>query len=531
MKLITLIIALLMSVNVFSQKPEQKTIRMCLDSIVSPALYKESFSYDKRGNVTMQTRYNWKNNAWLGNYKDECAYDENDSLVLRTSYSWDNTKNDWEKSSKTEYAFYKNENQKQETNYNWDAVKNEWMPNNMTVCGYDANGNMIWFTIASWNAIKNDWEITSKSKYVYDKNGNVILYSNDLYKEKTDYAYDTNENITIKTRYYWGSNDWHPYEKTDYTYNNYGYLILEIRYPWEGEKEDWREYGSEKVNYARDNNGNITSKKNYSWDAAKSDWKGIDKNEYTYDVNVNTILLISYTWDAAKSDWQERSKEETAYNSKGNKTLDASYSWVNNDWRGSRKVEHYYDNNLNMTFEKSYNWDTLKNDWIVSSISECIVDESYSIEELALPYQLDVYYEWLFSNFNNMLVETKHYEMKNNNMEYTGSRKYYYSQVFVGIVETHCNASLRVYPNPAKNQLTIDCRDVINHVSTVEIYDVVGQLMQSAPMTSPNPSKGGELAPSLLERAGGEAIIDISHLPAGMYFLRVGNKTARFVKE
>ena len=80
----------------------------------------------------------------------------------------------------------------------------------------------------------------------------------------------------------------------------------------------------------------------------------------------------------------------------------------------------------------------------------------------------------------------------------------------VGIVKTHCNASLRVYPNPAKGQLTIDCRDVINHVSTVEIYNVVGQLMQSAPMTSPNPSKtsaplsfqGGEYFPPSGELKG-----------------------------
>ena len=49
--------------------------------------------------------------------------------------------------------------------------------------------------------------------------------------------------------------------------------------------------------------------------------------------------------------------------------------------------------------------------------------------------------------------------------------------------------------------------------------------------TSPNPSKGGELASSLLERAGGEVVIDIPHLPNGMYFLKIGNKTARFVKE
>ena len=98
----------------------------------------------------------------------------------------------------------------------------------------------------------------------------------------------------------------------------------------------------------------------------------------------------------------------------------------------------------------------------------------------------------------------------------------------VGIAEGQVsNQPVQVYPNPTTGKLTIECRDVINHVSTVEIYSVVGQCVY----TSPNPSKGGELAPSLLERAGGEVVLDISHLPAGMYFLKIGNRTARFVKE
>jgi hypothetical protein len=73
----------------------------------------------------------------------------------------------------------------------------------------------------------------------------------------------------------------------------------------------------------------------------------------------------------------------------------------------------------------------------------------------------------------------------------------------------------------------------------VEIYSVVGQLVQ----TSPNPSKGGEQspfeggrgmsekAPSPLERAGGEVIIDISHLAKGLYFLKINNQVIKFIKE
>jgi len=62
--------------------------------------------------------------------------------------------------------------------------------------------------------------------------------------------------------------------------------------------------------------------------------------------------------------------------------------------------------------------------------------------------------------------------------------------------------------------------------SVIEIYNVVGQKLLSAPFNSP---KGGKL-PSF-GGAGGGLTIDVSHLAKGMYFLKIGNQVVRFVKE
>ena len=85
----------------------------------------------------------------------------------------------------------------------------------------------------------------------------------------------------------------------------------------------------------------------------------------------------------------------------------------------------------------------------------------------------------------------------------------------VGIVETDNYPSLRVYPNPANNQLTITCKDAACHVPTVAIYNVVGQMVGVYGLRPENT----------------ETTIDISNLAKGMYYLRIGEKTARFVKE
>ena len=118
----------------------------------------------------------------------------------------------------------------------------------------------------------------------------------------------------------------------------------------------------------------------------------------------------------------------------------------------------------------------------------------------------------------------------------------------LAVKEPFIASTFSIYPNPTKNELRISLPSPSEggaYEAYIQIYSVVGQCIY----TSPNPSKTsaplsfqggehtipnffeGEKAPSLLDRAGGEVVIDISHLATGMYYLKIGNKTARFIKE
>jgi hypothetical protein len=210
------------------------------------------------------------------------------------------------------------------------------------------------------------------------------------------------------------------------------------------------------------------------------------------------------------------------------------YSWDNgiSDWVKSQKYEYTYDSKGNQTEYIWYNWDNGISDWVKYQKSEYTYNLSYSKEDLVLP----IAYATNALFLGNMLTGQTNYSWADTGWVRGNVSTYYWSGREIdetGIVETHCNASLRVYPNPTNYELRITNYETgfgasqLKEGEVVEIYSVVGQLVQ----TSPNPSKRGELAPSLLERAGGEVVIDISHLPAGMYFLKIVNKTARFVKE
>ena len=78
-------------------------------------------------------------------------------------------------------------------------------------------------------------------------------------------------------------------------------------------------------------------------------------------------------------------------------------------------------------------------------------------------------------------------------------------------VETGRASSLQVFPNPATDQLHIVHQ--LQSGEVVEIFDMNGQRVFAAPIT------------------GYQTTIDVSHLPNGIYIVRIGNNTVRIIKQ
>ena len=76
-------------------------------------------------------------------------------------------------------------------------------------------------------------------------------------------------------------------------------------------------------------------------------------------------------------------------------------------------------------------------------------------------------------------------------------------------------SQLMIYPNPANNELRITIGGEYHSPIQYSIYSVVGQVVMVGAYPCGRP----------------EMTIDVSHLSAGMYYLKIDGKTARFVKE
>ena len=97
----------------------------------------------------------------------------------------------------------------------------------------------------------------------------------------------------------------------------------------------------------------------------------------------------------------------------------------------------------------------------------------------------------------------------------------------VNIVETRLIASVQAYPNPTKGEFWVSGFEVSGfelQVTSYEIFDVMGKKLLTSPLSLTSP-EGGSL-PSFGGVGGG----NIAHLPNGIYFLKIGNKTAKIIK-
>ena len=93
----------------------------------------------------------------------------------------------------------------------------------------------------------------------------------------------------------------------------------------------------------------------------------------------------------------------------------------------------------------------------------------------------------------------------------TSSRSNVVSNSSMNINEVTGEGQISIYPNPVKFELKIENAE-LKIGETVVIYDITGKITVNCQLSTVNS-------------------IDVSHLSSGVYFLKIGNKTAKFVKE
>lgn len=415
---------------------------------------------------------------------------ELDSLV---SSQWDENVNDWVKDSKEEFTYDANENINSFVSYRWDSNNQDWEPLFKFEFVFDSNRNLT--ELINYSRIGNQW----------------IAYTKNVYE------YNTSNNPTLDITYFWDYLNWVQSYKTDYTYDSNQNLILTTYSEWYTSDNNWYFVFKNELNY--DVNNNLLSEYLHWWNFGTMDWDDASsKWEYEYDASNNLISEINSYWNTY--DWTANQKYEYTYNASGQLTVDTGSEWkqATNQWDYIYKDEYMYDANGNRTLGNYY--EPLQNpgEWLIYYKDEFIFDLAFNMDDIiGPPLTVDVIgagFGDIVVSINNMVIGYQGYEYSGGMWEHVNNVLFYYSN-YTNPLKTEDEIlakSLKIYPNPVDQFLTIDSEIPL---TKVEIYSILGDKVKVI----------GE----------GFNNIPMNNLSSGVYILKIlsvnGSTTKKLIKK
>jgi len=350
---------------------------------------------------------------------------------------------------------------------------------------YDASNNLINETGYLWTG--TDWMNSNQNIYTYDGNNNQTSFISKQWNIgwvnilKFIYTYDANNNQISYLRQNWNGSAWENTSLITYNYDGYNNWTSYLKQKWNGIA--WE--NSWQFTFTYDVNNNLTIELQKKW--TNNEWNNFAKYSHTYDANNNDISGLAQIWDGTT--WVNSSLLIQIYNANNDWTSRLWQGWNGNTWENYHQETYTYDANGNNTSLTGQDWNG--NAWLNSN------------QEL---------YTYDANNFRS------NYSHKNwNNAGFAiivGDSAHYYFHTASGTNELITQGrAITVFLNPSTEKITISNTTR----GSLSILDLNGHQFLQQEITEPN------------------AIIDVSGLKSGVYFVRVTSErtvqVGKFVKQ
>jgi len=282
-----------------------------------------------------------------------------------------------------------------------------------------------------------------------------------------------------------------------FTYDSNYNLLTEL---WQtGTNNSWEDWILYTHSY--DFNNNKLTKQRYWWNGKL--WSLNETFTFTYDFNNNLLIeqslftVYNYTYDSnnnlltklektmRNNLWENYSLTTYSYDLNNNSKTVLNYNWENDSWINTTKQEIIYDENGNDISAECWRWENGR--WIPSHNSIYYLNTTI----------------WLYYNDMHSVIEGRGCD------KMIASYKKV-SDIFTNIeqVTTSGLNKISIYPNPTKGELRIENGEW--RIMNIQIFDIIGNKVLS-PIPSPHWRGVSE----------GRGEVDISHLPAGIYFVQI----------
>jgi hypothetical protein len=338
--------------------------------------------------------------------------------------------------------------------------------------------------------INNSWEEISYSSYTYtyDSNNNVLTC---LGPNLTTYTYDSNNNMLTKLTQIRENDLWVNYMLYTYTYDSNNNVFTELRQLWKNNS-----WGNNLLStYSYDSNNNMLTRLSQDW--INHSWGNEYSHTYTYDSNNN--ILTELRQNRYNNSWKNLWLYTYTYDSGNNRlTEKLLQNWINDSWGNYRLYTYTYDSGNNRLTEELLRQDWQNNSWVNYLRYRTIYDENRNGTSVE-------FWWWIGENWQSigdMIIEI-YYNNMQSNFQWRCSKitaSYIKVSDITAINKPAVTQGLNdvsVYPNPTTGKLRIT--DYGLRITGVRIFNISGINVFNTQQTAS----------------------DISHLPAGIYFVQI----------
>ena len=340
------------------------------------------------------------------------------------------------------------------------------------------------------------------------------------YQYKIQYQTSSQGNQTVREEIQsqW-QNGWQEMIRNSYTYNSEGKLTESAVYAMDSTTAQWQQTIRNTFGYK---NGKKDSNVLQQRDSASHAWKNAFKYEYEYNNSDSVTQQIMYSWNEHANDWKYYYKYEYYYNYLNCQDSSCQYQWdsLANQWARQYKYEYQY--NIDNQLEKQYQfcYDSTKSQW-----DSCVCNLYEYANEYLYKHEYCTYdsvsnewdYEWkheYFYNGDGQIKEMHRYRrsgLKSTAVDWELDTKdfYFYANEVTGITvsEDLSMQKIRMYPNPASKQLTIETGNIQD--CRLQIIDMTGRNIQQYLIHS------------------NRTVISLTGLKPGAYFFVIDDGTSR----
>jgi hypothetical protein len=398
--------------------------------------------------------------------------------------------------------------------YNWDTVVlyDTAGPTYKFTRSLDAQGNVL--SALTCGTTNGEWIFLSRANYTYDARGNQVAGNHDRWVNgawepmtRDTMSYDASGKLTEDLFQRWDSGGWTNSARYFVSYDARGDTLTEGIFLW----TDGAWAGEDRITYTRDEQGKILTELWEGWD--NGGWSGRVLVTRTYDDGGKLLLILVQTLQ--NGTWVNLTISTLAYDNESRLCVNMYETWdeANLRWISTQRQSSSYDADSNPLAVLTETWDSTGQAWTNFSRFSYTCDGNGN--------STDAIYEvwraggwvggswWLNIISQNKVIYTFWFP---HSYSYHASFRSYIS----GLDETGGSLDFSLYPNPAGEKITVECKTIID-IQEVAIYDMLGRLVRQSTL------------------ADSKSELDISRLAPGNYLLRLGLGTgagrAVFVKQ